>query len=315
MPRSLDGRPLMPPQFTPAAYEQYGTPGAEPIVPEFARPEYAESPYVAAPGRRKLIPHKDGFFQKLTVNSTFIGRDGDADMGLVESQVYTTCAVPLFSRETPLLITPGFQLTNVDGPNMPDLPAELYDAYLHFMWIPQISERWSAILAISPGVYSDFEDVDDGAMRITGRGIARWDISPGVLQAMLGIEYLDRDDISLLPVAGLIWTPSDAYRFDLVFPKPKLAMLLSYCDTSEDWAYLAAEFGGGSWAIQRTSGAEDQVAIRDYRLMVGWERKFDRGAGLRFEIGYVFGREVEYGSGLGDFSPSDSWLARGGFSY
>jgi hypothetical protein len=83
----------------------------------------------------------------------------------------------------------------------------------------------------------------------------------------------------------------------------------------EDWAYFLAEFGGNTWAIQRASGVGDKVTLADYRLMVGVERKLNGGAGYRLEGGYVFGRRVEYLSGVGDFTPPSTFIVRGGVTF
>ena len=52
-----------------------------------------------------------------------------------------------------------------------------------------------------------------------------------------------------------------------------------------------------------------------YRVLLGMERKLNGGAGYRLEGGYVFGREITFASGLGDFNPQDTFILRGGVTY
>ena len=81
--------------------------------------------------------------------------------------------------------------------------------------------------------------------------------------------------------------------------------------------YLAAEFGGNQWAIQSQTGQDQIMIIRDYRLLVGWERRpADLGLSWKFEAGWVTGRSVQYY--LSDtpwLHPSDTFLVRAALWY
>ena len=257
---------------------------------------------------------KPGIFQKLVFTGTWLDRGKRDDVGISELELYATFGFPMPTRESPLLITPGFEVRYLDGPLGVDLPARLFDTYLQFRWLRQVNDRWGFDVAVSPGLHTDFEDYTDDALRITGRGLASLQWTPD-MKVVLGIVYLDRDDVSLLPAAGIVWTPSDEVRYELVFPRPRIAHRLFGDGHIEDWCYVVGEFGGGGWAIQRTSGAQGGVTIRDFRLLVGLERKADGGSGRRIEIGYVFGREVEFATATPAFEPDDTVMIRGGITY
>jgi hypothetical protein len=82
-----------------------------------------------------------------------------------------------------------------------------------------------------------------------------------------------------------------------MIPRPRLARRLwKQAGQAEGWIYLGAGFGGNSWAVSRESGNHDQLTIRDYRVMAGYEviRAGNRGAFI--ESGYAFGRSLEYQS-------------------
>jgi hypothetical protein len=49
--------------------------------------------------------------------------------------------------------------------------------------------------------------------------------------------------------------------------------------------------------------------------LLGVERRLNGGAGFRVEVGYVFGRDVEFESGDGNFQPRDTVLIRGGLTF
>ena len=167
------------------------------------------------------------------------------------------------------------------------------------------------LLAVSPGYYSDFQVRDADAFRVTGKGILIHDTIPDRLQLVGGVVYLGRDNLKILPVGGAIWTPTDYLRFELIFPKPKLAACFNAGFGYQDWLYTTAEYGGNTYSVERISGTHDKVTLQDYRILLGVERKLNGGTGYSLEAGYVFGRRVTYLSG-GGFEPGDTILLRAG---
>ena len=274
--------------------------------------DFADGELFLAPPQ-KLSAYKSGFFQKLSLAATWFGNSNDPnDLGGTEIDAFLTVAVPAPIKEWPLLITPGINTTLIDGPTVTDLPPRLYFTYVDFMWLPKVVNRWTLLLSVAPSVYGDF---DANEFRLTGKGLAIYDWVPERLQFVAGVLYLNRENIRLLPAGGLIWTPADWARFELLFPKPKLAVRWHIGQGFEDWIFTTAEFGGNTWPIIRESGLRDNVTYLDYRLLVGFERKLEGGAGYRVEAGYVFGRSIEFTSGNGDFDPQNTILLRGGITY
>ncbi|MEM1063498.1 MAG: hypothetical protein AAGJ97_14330, partial [Planctomycetota bacterium] len=80
------------------------------------------------------------------------------------------------------------------------------------------------------------------------------------------------------------------------------------------WGYIGGEFGGGQWQVERADGSSDELVLRDFRLLLGLERaaKARGGMSWRVEAGYVFGRETEFDSEVGEFSSGDAFLLRAG---
>ena len=166
------------------------------------------------------------------------------------------------------------------------------------------------------GVYGDDHSLDDSdALRVSGVGVAIYKASEKV-QWAFGVAYLNRDDISVLPVVGLIYDLGWV-KYELMMPRPRIVWRLSpECGDCEERAfYLAGEFGGGTWAVQRESGASDTLNLSRYGLLVGYEQTSPGGWGRRFEFGYLFGRDLEYGIGGEEISLDDSLIARAGIFY
>lgn len=258
-----------------------------------------------------IRPHKEGFFQKLSLTGTWLDRGtGENDFGETEVDLFATFALPAPSRDWPILLTPGFNFRMLDGPATADLPPRLYEAYFDLTWIPRWNARWTSILGIAPGIYSDFE-TSDKAFRLTGKALARYDWTPDQLQLVFGVLYLDRYDITWLPAGGLIWMPDPSRKYEFLFPQPKLAQRIVCADRFEDWLYLGAEIGGNSY-VTETVGA---ITLRGYRLYVGLERRLDGGAGFRLELGYVTGREIEFENSQPPIEASDTAMIRGGVTF
>lgn len=261
-----------------------------------------------------LSDHKDGFFQRAGFTATWLNRGDDAGFGVTELDFLTAFALPLPRRDWPLIISPTFNWRLLDGPETPDLPSQLYEGYVDFVWLPQFTPRWQGILSVAPSLYGDFSVSTSDAWRLTGRGLVRFDWIPDHLELLAGVLYLNREDVKLLPAGGLIWKPAPDRRYEIVFPRPRFARRFHCGPVYQDWAYLGFEFGGNSYAFER-SGVVDTVTLRDYRGYLGWERKMPGGAGLRVEAGYVISRTAEFVSGLPKVHGDDAVHLRFGAAY
>jgi hypothetical protein len=275
-------------------------------------------PVVIAPSLPR--GQKNGPLQKVSFLTTYLPKFDDDGLGFVDFENSVMVGFPFPTRDMPLVLTPGFDFHLVDGPDSvaasgADLPPRLYDIYLQIRWMTKLSDRWSLTLATTPGYYTDFEGDHSAALRTTAQALAIWEWRPHS-QLIFGVVYLDREDIGFLPAGGLIWTPNEANRLELIFPRPRFLHRFRQTAIYEDWWSIGAEFGGGEWAIQRASGFDDVVDLTDYRINFGVERKsIDYLVGMRAEVGYVFGREIEYRSGTPSFEPTDTVLFRAGFFY
>ena len=317
-----DSTGVTPPGFGLPAMESSGTDEPRPwenLGRESSPPWLNDQPTPANPPAVSSAAHgppgaKPGILQRTTLRGLWLPAMGDDSLGFSTLGTSVTFGFPLPTRESPLLITPNFAVHYLDGPTRPDLPAQTFDSAVEFRWLRQVRPWLGIDVAVAPGYYSDFEQGNSDALRITGRGLAQLSFSP-TTRWVLGIIYLDRRDVSLLPAGGVIITPNDATRWELIAPQPRLLRRLAYRPGSEWWGYLGGEFGGGAWAIDRANGGSEEIAYRDFRLLIGLERKMSHGISGRFEFGYVFAREIEFSSDTPDFRPSDTLLARGGVRY
>ncbi len=275
---------------------------------------------LAEPNDPQLPPGtREGVFQKLFFTSTWLPQlEGDS-LGWGDFESGLVFGFPLFRRDTPLLITPRFGVHTLDGPRVPDLPARVYDTSFEFRHLRKFGEGpWAMDAAVTLGYYSDFERNAGDAFRVTGYGLGVYESSP-TTKWVFGVAYLNRAGATVLPIGGVIIEPSPDVRWELVAPRPRVAWRLpSGTPNSGDerWFYIAGEFGGGVWSIERpTTKTLDLLTSSDYRVMIGYERKIIGGLTRRFELGYVFGRELEFDSPTPDVTLDDTLLVRAGFTF
>jgi hypothetical protein len=57
------------------------------------------------------------------------------------------------------------------------------------------------------------------------------------------------------------------------------------------------------------------ISYSDWRLLAGYERKITGGLSRRFEVGYVFNREIEYEADPAETPLDDTLFARVGLTY
>ena len=165
------------------------------------------------------------------------------------------------------------------------------------------------------GYYSDFENTSSDALRLTGKFLGWRRLNPYTI-AKLGVEYFDRVDVKLLPAAGLYLTPNADMKLDLYFPKTKLSHRVPNVGNREVWAYVGGEYGGGSWAIERADGSNDQADINDVRAYIGAEWIGPRRVTGFVEFGYAFEREIVYRSNaLDTLDLQDTLLFRSGIAF
>lgn len=238
------------------------------------------------------------FLQQISFEHTWLySEHGDHDdLGINRTELSATFGIPIFyNPNTPLLLTPGFAFNWFEGPQTlapggADLPPRVYDAYLDAAWHPQLSDWFHADLGLRTGVWTDFDEVNSDSLRILGRGLGVLSFSPQ-FDVLFGAWYLDRNRIKLLPAGGVHWRPNSLWDFYVVFPNPKIRRRSVSIGSSQWWMYVAGEYGGGRWTVQRLAGPDD-VDYNDIRIIFGLEWETQTQARGHIEIAYVLDREI-----------------------
>lgn len=289
-----------------------------PGLPEDGLYTYPE-PSPAQQDLGNLIPPgaRPGFFQKANLSFAWMPRFESDSIGVSTIETSIVTALPFPKRHQPLTITPRYAVRFIDGPDFIDVPSRLHNAEVTFNHVRRIADRWVFNGAITLGNYFDDHSFEAGdAFRVSGLALGIYEASPNS-KWIVGVAYLNRAGLSVVPAAGyLYWT--DDLRIDVVLPQPKIAWR-TWCHGppgyDERWFYIQGDLGGGVWAVERADGSPDTLSYSDLRVIFGTERKQIGGISRRWEVGYVFARELEYDSIGHDMGIDDTMFLRAAFTY
>jgi hypothetical protein len=223
------------------------------------------------------------------------------DLGWIDFE-----STPFQSRGQRSGISTGFGMHLLSGPVVVDAPPRVYDFSLGYQRRDSWNDFLSYDIAASVGVFSDFEGSARDGIRFPGHAVGMLHTSPET-DWVFGVDYLDRGDIKILPVVGISRHSErhPSMRFDLVFPRPQVELALRSGRT----LYVGGRLGGGTWDIEFPSGQGDVLTYRDYRLLLGL--RSPRGDGTSsIEVGYIFGRKMEFHTSSGVATPDDAFILR-----
>lgn len=217
--------------------------------------------------------------------------------------IYSLEAYPSLDLDDERSLAIGTGIHFVNGPIVTDLPPRLFDIQMAYNSRRAFDNNVVLDYRVGVGIFTDFEGSARKGVRFPGHIVSYYEWHPWLV-SVFGVESLDRDDISVLPVGGVVWRPRNNLIIEAVFPKPKLNLRLN----NKYATYITGELGGGTWAIERANFVNDNATYRDLRLMWGIQDFEDGDDSVEF--GWAFSRRLEYRSSVGNFSPEDAFIIR-----
>lgn len=321
-----------PPAYAPGSGTL--TPATSPGFPNAANPTW--DPY-ATPGGGPLFGSGNGtgtfgkfpdgsrimrrFIEKVSLDFTYIPR-GNATNGFgideVAYQTEFTFPSRFLPNNEPIYLVPGLNLEFWDGPDTSGLPFGMspngFGAYVEVGAAPRYSENFAFEAWLRGGVYSDWKKIAARAFRLEGRGAVLIGLTKD-MEAVLGVVYLNRSRVKMLPQAGIIWKPNTDVVWRLVFPDPKLSRFLTTLGTTQWWGYIQGSYGGGCWAISDNEFGETYLTdYNDIRIGVGLEFTNQAWMNGFVEIGGTFAREL-YADGVAWSKPPNTIYLKAGFHF
>lgn len=240
---------------------------------------------------------------------------GSSNLGIESLDLMGVFSIPLDGIDNVVSFVPFFRLDDLNAPVPIDLPDSLYEAGVKTFWRRNVNEDLTTTVLFTPSVRSDF-DSSQQAFKLFGTAMLTWKIVPDQISVFGGVMYTGREDFPVLPTMGVYWTPSPVWKFDIQFPSPRISRrIYKDNDFSETWTYVSGVFGGNTWAVKRASGQNDQLTLRDLRLMVGIEHLRKNNRGVFLETGWVFSRSMEYENTPGQIDFGDALMLRAGIQF
>ena len=214
---------------------------------------------LAPPGRR---PRRR--ISKSEVHrGTWIPQLDDDGLGWTDLRSEIVFGLPFFTRETPILITPSYELHFLDRPEGVDLPPRLHDLVIDFNHFRRVTNNWIANIASVARLSMPTITASIRMMhcRINGRAVAIYDPTPE-WKGVLGVTYVNGGWAKIVPIAGVVYEPNDDVKYELVFPRPRVAWRLPNSPVpgrDEFWFYVLGR-------IRRTrSGRSSRTTARRIR--------------------------------------------------
>lgn len=268
--------------------------GGEPILPSDVQSTI--DVWEATMGRG--MPDFRGYRDETSSTSWIVG-DGQ-QFGLLSFNFGTT----FHRRGVANGLGTGFQWHLLSGPDSADLPPRVYDFLIGYQardWIGTFGYD----IAGSVSASSDFEGSARDGIRYPSHAVGYLRLSQAVDLAF-GVDYIDREDVGILPVGGLVLRPNGQLLIQAVFPRPRLDISLSPTQR----LYISGDLGGGQWAIEREQAlVDDLLTYSDLRLAIGTETT--NGPGVSgMELAWVFHRKIEFSSGVGNLDLDDTLMIR-----
>lgn len=224
---------------------------------------------------------------RVSESSTTIVPSSASDFGWfsLESSPFSSSKAVSPDRDS-FAFTGGIGIHFLRGPTTTPIESRLFDFVGGLQTRKTINSLFSYDLATSIGAYSDFEDSARDGIRFQSHAVGFLDM--GLADLVFGVEYLDRDDIKILPVGGIVFRNEDI-RAELIFPRPRIDIALD----EETSLFFKGNLGGGSWDIERPDESNDVLTYRAFEVTVGLQSVGDESVSS-VELGYVFDRSIEF---------------------
>ena len=217
---------------------------------------------------------------------------------------FSITSSPYLRRGNKSGVTGAANIHWLSGPDSVPLPPRLYDLVIGYQHRDSLSEDFSYDLFASAGLHSDFEDSARDGKRFPAHAVGSLHMTPNV-DLVFGVEYLDRDDLKLLPVYGFSMRNQESnLRFDMVFPRPRI----EYTYSNSNRVFLQATTNGGNWDIEYPNEQNDVINYHDMRITLGFESAAADEEISGLEFNYVFDRQLNFRSQTNNMALSDAFM-------
>jgi hypothetical protein len=155
------------------------------------------------------------------------------------------------------------------------LPANLQSIALPLSVMWRFSEGWQAFGEVSPGLYSDFENISGKDFNAPFLGGVGYSINPN-LQVFVALSVDGRRDMPVVGGPGVRWRLAEQWTLSLMLPRPQI----QYRPTEDLMLFIGGELTGGAYHLNAKYGRDHGLAAMDDQIAT--YREIRVGAGARW---------------------------------
>lgn len=227
----------------------------------------------------------------LSLNETEFG---DVDTSAAQVSYQTT--FPAFTHASWIA---GFQWrgTWFDRPDNAPIPKALYETSLRLGNVWRFADAWTLQTLLSPGLYSDFEDIDGDDFKVPGLILLFWQARER-LQLIAGASVDIRRDTPIIPALGARWQFADDWTLLAIYPSPRIEYAMSNALTTSVGAELirsayrvADDFGD---SVGRPELNDEDLSYNEWRVGAGIRWSPKPSFSLTFNGGWMGEREFNF---------------------
>ena len=168
------------------------------------------------------------------------------------------------------------------------------DKNLHVLELPitllRQKNEWTYITRLSPGLHSDFDELDSNDLLVTARFVATKKRSENLTWVIGAAVDRSFGDTMLYPVIGAQYWPSQRTLFKLVLPRLEIRHALS----SKTILFWHLKPSGGKWNVTVKNMNKDfNVTTDAVRTSLGAEINLSDFGWLKVEAGREVNRSIE----------------------
>jgi len=235
-------------------------------------------------------------FSYVTPASLQEGATDHGDIDTAGAQVSYQVSVPSSDRYAWQV---GFEWRGLwfDVPGAAPIPENLQEISLRLGNTWNFAEDWTFQLMLSPGLYSDLEDIDAGDFNVTGVVLFFWQLQES-LQLVGGLVANPRNDVPVIPALGARWDFADRWTLLAVYPTPRIEYAFS-----EQWtAFAGAELVRAACRVAEDFGDrhgrpelnDEDLSYNEWRVGAGARWRIGRGVTLSVDGGWTGEREYVF---------------------
>jgi hypothetical protein len=156
-------------------------------------------------------------------------------------------------------------------------PTALHETALKLGNRWRFADHWILSLSVSPGLYSDFEDISGEDFNIPALLLVTY--APGKeWQFAFGLIVNPGSETPVLPAVGAVWRPDEQWTLSLLMPRPQVSYRVNDALT----AFVYGELSSRAYRVAEDFGTKaGNPALNGERLTY---REIKAGTGIRYAI-------------------------------